>query len=383
VSEGFGLRFADRDAVLAALHRPATSTIRAIPERSVGFETACDAVIEGDNLEALRLLVPAYGGRIQMIYIDPPYNTGHDFVYRDRFGETSSAFLRRTGQTDAYGAALVANPRTDGRYHSAWLAMMYPRLWVARQLLADDGVLFCSIDDHEVHHLRMLLDEIFGEECFVAQIVVVGNRGGRDYLRIAVTHEYLLCYGATPEARIREVAKVGPPPRHEDARGRYELRELRNRNPRFHPGNRPNLFYPIHAHPELVDPQGGHAISLDPRPGYTVVVEPRNSAGEGSVWRWGRSKLSAAVVPDDPAASEVVARPRRDGGWNVYEKHRKSTTKARSLWAEPEVRSERGTIELRERLGVAAFDHPKPVELVRRCVELGTDPDGIVLDFFA
>jgi adenine-specific DNA-methyltransferase len=379
----FGLTFADKPAILQALYRPGAATLRIDEEKGRPGDGVPDAVLVGDNLEALRLLLPAYTGRVQTIYIDPPYNTGNDFVFRDRFAEGAREYLQRTGQIDEHGSPLVANPSTDGRYHSAWLAMMYPRLWLARQLLRDDGALFCSIDDNEVHHLRMILDEIFGEECFIAQVVVVGNRGGRDYMRIAVTHEYVLVYGATPQAKIREVAKEGAAPKFSDDRGPYDLRELRNRNPKFHPGNRPNLFYPVYVHPELTDAQGGHAVSSEPAPGYEIVIEPRNSAGEGSVWRWGKPKLQGAIAEGDPNSSEVVAKQRRDGGWNLYEKHRKTTTKARSLWGDPSVRSERGTIELRERLGAAVFDHPKPTELVRRCVELGTDPDGIVLDFFA
>src|SRR5690606_12075569 len=253
--------------------------------------------------------------------IDPPYNTGHDFIYRDRFSETVETYLRRTGQIDDRGNALVANPSHAGRHHSAWLAMMYPRLWVARQLLRDDGVLFVSIDDHEVHHLRMLLDEIFGADCFIAQIVVVTNRGGRDYLRVATGHEYLLCYGATPDAPIFELPR--PLSSHggrvlEDARGPYVLRELRNRNPKFHPGNRPNLFYPVWVDPSSATTEGLCSVALERSSTHTVRVEPRNKAGEGSVWRWSAKTLSAALVPGDPQASEVVARCRRDGVYNVY-----------------------------------------------------------------
>ena len=379
----FGLSFPGKREVLASLQGRPTSVLRVDHERSIGFSRAEHAFVEGDNLQSLQLLLPAYFGQVQAIYLDPPYNTGRDFVYRDRFAETVEHHLRRTGQVDEAGQRLVANPEHGGRYHSAWLSMMYPRLYHLRQLLRDDGVLFCSIDDHEVHHLRMLLDEIFGEDCFIAQIVVVANRGGRDYLRIATGHEYLLCYGATPDAPIRELPKTGREPRHVDARGAYELRELRNRNPKFHPGNRPNLSYPFWIHPQLHTDRGEHAVSLQPRAGYEVQTLPRNSAGEGSVWRWGQAKAEAGIVLDDPEASDVVARRRRDGQFNVYEKHRKRTTKPRALWDEPELRSERGSIVLRELLGKAVFDHPKPVELVTRCLQLATDPDGLVLDPFA
>ncbi|MGH1347482.1 MAG: site-specific DNA-methyltransferase [Nannocystales bacterium] len=379
----FGLQFTDKPQVLASLGAPPQTCLRTQLDRSVGFDAARTVLVEGDNLDMLKLLRPGYAERAQLIYMDPPYNTGRDFVYRDRFGETHDGFLRRTGQVDDTGTPLRANPRSEGRYHSAWLSMMYPRLWHARSLLAPEGVLCVSIDDHEVHHLRLLLDEVFGEDCFIAQVVVVTNRGGRDYLRIATGHEYLLVYGATPQARIRELPKPPPKDARCDAIGPYVLRELRNRNPRFHPGNRPNLYYPFYVDPSREDGNGGLAVSLKPRPGYDVVVEPRNAAGAGSVWRWGQPKAEGAVVDDDPVLSQVVAKRRRDGGFNVYEKHRKDTSKAKGLWDEPQMRTEQGTIDLREALGRPVFDHPKPVALVQRCVQLATDRSGLVLDPFA
>lgn len=379
----FGLQFADKAQVLASLGAPCRAQLCTDLGRSVDFDAARVALVEGDNLDMLRLLRAAYFERVQLIYMDPPYNTGRDFVYRDRFGESAEAFLRRTGQVDASGSPLRPNPRADGRYHSAWLAMMYARLWHARQLLHPQGVLCVSIDDHEVNHLRMLLDEIFGEDCFIAQVVVVTNRGGRDYLRIATGHEYLLVYGATPQARIRELPKPPPKDALQDALGPYVLRELRNRNPKFHPGNRPNLFFPLYADPSRDDGNGGLAVSLQPRPGYDVVIEPRNAVGEGSVWRWGRPKVEANLAENDPVASQVVAKQRRDGGYNVYEKHRKASAKAKGLWDEATMRTEQGTIDLRAALGRPVFDHPKPVALVQRCVQLASDPGGIVLDPFA
>lgn len=380
--ERFGLRYAGKGEAIERAHQEPTMRLYQDAAGSIDFEAACDVLIEGDNLEALKLLRPAYAAKVQCIYIDPPYNTGHDFVYRDRFAEGRAQYLQRTGQHDEQGGALVANPEHHGRFHSRWLEMMEPRLRVAHELLREDGVLFASIDDHEVHHLRVLLDEIFGPECFVAQLVVVSNRGGRDYLRIATTHEYLLCYGKSPDAPVRPLPRTGPPPRYADARGPYDLRELRNRNPRFSPDNRPNLFYPVWVDPAAADADGLCPVSLESGPGFERV-EPRNRQGAGSVWRWGQPKLRAALVAGEPARSEVVARRRRDGVFNVYEKHRATTVKPRSVWDEPELRSEQGTKTLRERLGVAAFDHPKPVELVERCLRIATDPDGLVLDFFA
>lgn len=380
--ERFGLRYAGKAQASARAYGEPATRLRTDAAGSIDFDAARDVLIEGDNLEALLLLRSAYAGSVQCIYIDPPYNTGHDFVYRDRFAEGAGAYLRRSGQADDEGAALVANPESHGRFHSSWLAMMEPRLRVAHGLLRDDGLLFVSIDDHEVHHLRVLLDEIFGPECFVAQVVVVSNRGGRDYLRIATTHEYVLCYGRSPDAPVRSLPRNGPAAPHEDRRGRYELRELRNRNPRFSPANRPNLAYPIWVDVAAADAEGLCPVALEPVEGG-ARVEPHNRTGAGSVWRWGQPKLREAIVAGDPARSEVVARRRRDGVFNIYEKYRATTTKARSVWDEAELRSEQGTRTLREHLGVAAFDHPKPVALVQRCLQLGTDRDGLVLDFFA
>jgi adenine-specific DNA-methyltransferase len=364
----FGLAFAGRAAAEAEAVRPASASLVADRARSLRWDRARTVLVEGDNLEVLKLLVPAYGGRVQAIYIDPPYNRGGDFVYRD---DWSAPKGRRARKGSAPGAR-----------HTPWLAMMLPRLQLAHALLREDGVVFVSIDDNEVHHLRLLLDEVFGSENFIAQIVVVSNRGGRDYLRVAITHEYVVCYGRSASARIRELPRPDDALPLMDARGAFELRELRNRNPRFGPHNRPNLFYPIWFDPRVVDEHGCHPVSLVAGRGL-VAVEPRNKVGEGSVWRWGKPKVAAAIVGGDPRASEVVARGRRDGGTNVYEKHRKQTTKPRALWDDAAMRSEQGSIELRARLGAALFDHPKPIELVRRCVEIGSDRDGIVLDFFA
>jgi adenine-specific DNA-methyltransferase len=379
----FGLDFAGKADAQRAVHLESHSCLFADSAASVRFDEAAHVFIEGDNLEVLRRLAAPYHHRVQTIYIDPPYNTGHDFVYRDRWEERAADYLRRSGQVDERGTPLVANPATQGRHHSAWLAMMYPRLALGRELLRDDGLLFVSIDDHEVHRLRMLLDEIFGEECFIAQIVVVSNRGGRDYLRIATGHEYILVYGATANTPVRELPNPAAKLPHRDERGAFALRDLRNRNPKFHPGNRPNLFYPIHVSPQLVDDEGLCPVCPDPRPGYEATVEPRNRLGEGSVWRWGRKKLVEQIVHDDPGASQVVARRKRDGTFGIYEKHRKTTSKPRALWDDSTMRSEAGTIALRARLGAALFDHPKPVELVRQCLRLGTDRDAIVMDFFA
>src|SRR6266699_425721 len=156
---------------------------------------AKNVLIEGENLEVLRLLYGSYFGKVKMIYIDPPYNTGNDFVYEDDYADPLEKYLRLTGQKDSKGNLLVSNPESGGRYHSAWLSMMYPRLFLGRQLLRDDGVIFVSIDDNEVHNLRLVMNEVFGEENFLAQVTILSNPKGRVLgEHFARSHDDLVVY---------------------------------------------------------------------------------------------------------------------------------------------------------------------------------------------
>ena len=166
-----------REAIVTA-NMPTTNTLRPVREDSVNFDTTENLYIEGDNLEVLKLLQESYLGKVKMIYIDPPYNTGNDFVYRDNFAQDSDEYKADSGMTDELGNRLVPNPETAGRYHSDWLTMMYPRLKLARNLLTDDGVIFISIDDNEVHNLRKMCDEVFGEVNFVAELIWANKEGG-------------------------------------------------------------------------------------------------------------------------------------------------------------------------------------------------------------
>jgi adenine-specific DNA-methyltransferase len=183
-----------REAIVTA-NLPTTKTLRPVRSDSVDFDNTENLYIEGDNLEVLKLLQESYLGKVKMIYIDPPYNTGNDFVYKDNFTQDSDEFKEESGLTDEYGQRLVANPETSGRYHSDWLTMIYPRLKLARNLLTDDGVIFISIDDNEVHNLRKVCDEVFGEGNFIGNIIVKSNpRGSQSQKALASLHEYILIY---------------------------------------------------------------------------------------------------------------------------------------------------------------------------------------------
>jgi adenine-specific DNA-methyltransferase len=282
---------------------------------------------------------------------------------------------------DNEGHKFSNNTETDGRFHSKWMNMMYPRLYLARNLLNDEGVIFVSIDDSELCNLRSLMNEIFGEKCFVSVIIVQANKRGQTYKEIAKTHEYLVVYSKNPDIVLYELEKNGEALPYSDSKGPFDLWELRNRNPKFGRFNRPNLFFPIYVAPSITDENGYSKIALERHGDYSVEVWPRNSEGEDGCWRWGKDKLGAEDLTG--TCPVAVAKQKRDGGWNIYERSRKSTTKAKSLWTESEVISEQGTIELGE-LGLAEyFEHPKPVELLKKCIRIGANSTDLVLDFFA
>ena len=385
-SERFGLFWPGKKAALRAAQEPTTATLRPDRDNSKDWDTTKNVFIEGDNLEVLKVLQKHYHGKIKMIYIDPPYNTGKDFVYPDNYKEGLATYLEWTKQVNEEGKKVSTNSESEGRYHSNWLNMLYPRLKLARNLLTNDGVIAISIDDNEAPRLRQLCDEVFGADNFIAQVVTQANKGGRDYLPLAQTHEYVLIYARMyANAGIFEIPKVDNTLPFVDAQGRYETRELRNRNPRFNRTNRPNLFYPFFVDPDNVDANGYSAVSLVKDERHTLEVFPRNSQKEDGCWRWGTKKVELSIVLGNPDASQVVAKAVRTGGWNIYEKNRKSTQKAKTIWDETEIRTEAGTREVRELFGKTVFDHPKPVALLKKIIAISTtsDEDHLILDFFS
>ena len=354
---------------------PSTGTLRPDKESSKNWDDTENLYIEGDNLEVLKLLQKSYFGKVKMIYIDPPYNTGKDFVYKDNFRDNIANYKEITSQTTK------ANPETNGRYHTDWLNMMYPRLKMARNLLKEDGLIFVSIDDNELDNLKKVMDEIFGEMNFMGRIMPIVNPGGRDYKQIAVTNEYLLVYSKSDLSMIREISK-DIKFKFSDSLGGYELRDLRNRNPKFHSGNRPNLFYPFYVNSNIKDKYGFYSVSLSKGNGYDIEVKPYNSEGKESVWRWGVSKSKENIDLNNIEKSQVVAKQKNDGGWIILEKNRRCTTKIKSIWDGNEMRTEEGTRSIRNLFGFTPFDHTKPVGFIKRILEI-SDNSGIILDFFS
>lgn len=379
--ERYQLDWPGKRASLFAANAPIARTLRPVREESVDFDTTKNLFIEGDNLDALKLLQASYLGKIKLIYIDPPYNTGNDFIYDDDFAESTAEYLARSGQVDDQGARLAANTEANGRFHSDWLSMMYPRLRLARRLLADDGVLVISIDDNEAHNLRKIGEEVFGASNFVAQIGVQVNPRGRHLDRfVAKTHDSLLVFVRDASAdAITGVAKEGRMADEygrSDGRGKFRLLGLRNRNQAFNPDTRPNLYYPLY-----VAPKDGR-VSCEASAVFSDEVWPDAPDGTKTCWTWGKERVTAD--------GDLLTAEKTSGEWRVYRKDylhgadgAVAKTLVKSLWLEPEFNNDQGRRVIKDLFGAAVMDFPKSTDLLARIVEIGCGTEGIVLDFFA
>lgn len=351
---------------------PSSATLRPCKEESKDWDTTENLYIEGDNLEVLKQLQKTYYGKIKVIYIDPPYNTGKDFIYKDDFKDSIKNYKEQTEQ------GMSSNPETNGRYHRDWLNMMYPRLIVARTLLKEDGVIFISIDDNEINNLKKICDEIFSISNFIGQITIVGNPRGRDYGGVARMHDYLLVYKKSSKAEINLIEDTENKFKMFDKLGGFELRELRNRNIKFNKENRPNLYYPFYIDPITSDEYDLHPISLEYKEGW-IKLYPLVSQGINTVWRWGKEKASKNLNIN------ICAKPMRNGSYMIVEKYRESRMMARSVWWDKNSNTEKGTLLVKALFQGKVFDYPKTVEMIMRICEMGTDKynNDIVLDFFS
>jgi adenine-specific DNA-methyltransferase len=358
-------------------NKPSTATLRPCKEESKNWDTTENIFIEGDNLEVLKLLQKSYANQIKMIYIDPPYNTGKDFVYKDNYNDNLGNYLAITGQLDDKGNRINTNSESDGRFHSNWLNMMYSRLKIARSLLLDSGVVFISIDDNEVTNLKKLCDEIFGEDNFLAELVVIVKTEGRRYGEFAKTHEYVIVYAKDSSlVELNEIEIEGKKFQYFDNLGGFNLKELRNQNTgAFNSTNRPNLRYPFYVNQNNPDDNDLFEVSVSEKAGWKKV-EAIEVDGLKSVWRWGKETA-------DLNLNNLAARKGADNVIRIFQKYRKLTETAKTVWFDKKFISNRGTKEVQEILGKGIFDFPKPVSLINTLVEIGMDSKGMILDFFA
>ena len=350
-------------------------------------------IIRGDNLDVLKILKSAYSEKIKMIYIDPPYNTTNEnFIYPDNFRQDYKKILEEVGliEIDENGEEVESEDLKffkniqGSRTHSGWLSFMLPRLKLARDLLKEDGVIFISIDDNEQANLKLLCDEIFGEDNFVACCPVVSNRGGRDYGGIAITHEYILIYQKEfEEKNLNLLVETDKKFQYEDKNGFFNLMELRNRNIKFNSKNRPNLYYPFYVDLSKVDENNLYDISLENKKGF-VEVYPLKSQGINTVWRWGKEKALKYLN------LEIKAKKKQDGNFMIVQKYRSVLKRQRSIFDDVSFVTEKGSNAVKDLFnGVKVFDYPKSPFFIKRLIEIsssleiGENENDIILDFFA
>lgn len=347
-------------------HKPSTGTLRPCKEESVDWDTTQNLYIEGDNLEVLKLLQKSYSNKVKMIYIDPPYNTGKDFVYKDNYKDNLKNYQQITGQVDDEGNKMSTNTESDGRYHSNWLNMMYPRLRLARNLLKDDGVIFMSIDDNEVDNLKRLGNEIFGEENFICDIIRESIRGGSQSKNIRITHDYVVCFSKNINNLSFTGYEIdGVELTSEDEKGKYlKGRELNKWGAGSRREDSPSMFFPV------------------PGPNGEDVFPIKNDGSEGR-WRLGKEKMLKKVNDGD-----VIFEKRIDNTFIVYEKIRDDSNKVKqftSLFVKEYLNS-KGTETIKNLFKVerSYFDYVKPIELMYDLLLMSSvDDDDIVLDFFS
>ena len=360
-SETYEFRWVGKDAARAEAARAIDKTLRPVVEDSVDWDTTKNLYIEGDNLEVLKLLQRSYMGKVKMIYIDPPYNTGNDFVYHDDFAMSSDEYEEASEIFDDLGNKYIKNTETSGRFHSDWCNMIYPRLMVARSLLAEDGVIFISIDDNEQEHLKNICDELFGGENYLAQVVWERAYSPINLMKhFSPSHDYLLCY-----AKDIELANCNGIERSKEADERYS-----------NPDNDPRGVW------KPSDLSVGPAVAENVYPITTPsgrVVEPPAGRSWSLSRKAFRERLEDNRIWFGPDGNSVPSMKR------FLSELRKKGITPMTIWKYTEVDHSQGATQKLAKLfdGKKYFDYPKPVSLIERCLQLYSDSDSIVLDFFS
>ena len=390
--EAYEFNWVGKQAARAEVLRPINKTLRPVKEDSVDWDNTQNLYIEGDNLEVLKLLQKSYLGKVKMIYIDPPYNTGNDFVYHDDFARTQNEENLAAGNVDELGNRYCKNTDSNGRYHSDWCSMIYSRLMVARNLLTDDGAIFISIDDNEQENLKRICDEIFGEANYIGKIAVVNNLKGRnDKKDIATCHEYLCIYGKTEFAAggmpLTEEQKLKFDKRDEKGNP-YQLRDLRKRGRPDRREDRPNMFFPIYYNVERKE------CSLEPQAGWIEILPLRGDGSDGR-WRWGKDRVKQNLSILEPRYSHI------SGRWGIEhrvylnptlnpvcneddeEELEERVSKSKSFWMGGDLSSDVGRRQLKELFENAYFDYPKSIGFIINTLYMGAEQDSIILDFFS
>lgn len=368
--EKFSFEWAGKRRAIAEAQKRSTGTLRPCPEDSVDWDSTENLYIEGDNLEVLKLMQDSYLGAVKMIYIDPPYNTGKDFVYKDNYKDNLTNYLEMTNTTNA------VNTEASGRYHTNWLNMLYPRLKLARNLLSDDGVIFISIDDNEVSNLKTICDEIFGEDNFIANIIWQKKTGASDAINIATITEYILLYGkGVLQTKINQNFNA-----HDKDRYKYEDKYFKERGRFYYDSlDRGTLGYIKSLDYPILAPDGTE-----------VFPNGRNEIlNDGWRWKWGKDKLKWGI---DNGFIEVRENNTKDNGWGVYYKiyenvDNDGNSVKRSSPYKNLIQNVLNTNASSETKGIFNrtdyFSNPKPSLLIKHLLSLGSKSDDVILDFFS
>lgn len=364
--ERYQFTWPDKKKSVLLANAPIAKTLRPCPVESVGKDGAPggfdseNLYIEGDNLEVLKLLQETYLGKVKMIYIDPPYNTGNDFVYEDDFAQSTEEYLANSGQFDDEGNRLVTNTESNGRFHTDWLNMIYPRLKLAKDLLVEDGVIFISVDDNEQANFRKICDEIFGTQNFIAQFIRQRRTSPDMRKRVSSAHDYIIAYSkniekieeAVNKVRLSEKDTLSYANPDNDPRGPWTSSDFTAQ------GFRPNQMY------EIVTPGGARYTPPEGKCWKNIESEFLTQCREGRMW-FGKDGMGF------PRRKTYLA---EKDGKNVW-----------TWWPNSEVgHSQEATQEVKALFaGHAYFDYPKPVRLIKKIIQIGTHPDSLVLDFFS
>ena len=376
-NETYGLTWHGKQGARQMALTPSAGTLRPCHADSVNWDKTQNVLIEGDNLEVLKLLQRSYTGGVKLIYIDPPYNTGKDFIYPDDYRDNIRNYLELTGQIDNINRKLSSNVESSGRFHTDWLNMVYPRLLLARHLLADDGVIFISIDENELPTLRMICNELYGDDCFVAILTILCNPKGRSQDKyFATNHEYVVVYSKRPLPKgsfsvLKDDDQITSEYREGEEGERYRLLELRNTHREFGRHNRPNLYYPLF----LSEDGGVHLEQIHD----TQEVFPTWNDGFEGCWTWSEAKVRSDL--------DLLVGRKVNGRWRVYRKDfaKDAERMLKTILDESEYSTEHGQRVFNQLFDtkVKLFQSPKSPYLLAQLFETATADDDLIVDFFA
>ena len=385
--EAYEFTWVGKKAAIAEANRPIRKALRPCVEESVNWDSTENLYIEGDNLEVLKLLQESYLGKVKMIYIDPPYNTGNDFIYRDDFAISSDDYAEESGQLDDEGNRLFKNTDSNGRFHSDWCSMIYSRLMLARNLLADDGVIFISIDDNEVGNLRKICDDIYGGESFIAEFPRITKKGGKSTNTYAKNHDYVLAFCKNANAvNIKGIEHNDDGFKFTDEfapeRGPYKLNQTLDYNTL---GYINSLDYPITIENTTFFPGG---VS------ETEYLKRKNdNPKDGYRWRWSKEKFDFGykngwiVVSNSGriyTKTYLNASIEKDSNGNYYIVYNRRTKPISTLEiTDNSYSNDNSAKEIQDVLGKSIFDYVKPTSMINLFMRTVTDYDSIILDFFS